>query len=54
MCQINPDIDCTAKAVKENIFVFGDISRSRIHEVKNIPSMKFLAPFVYENIRAIA
>ena len=38
------------KAVKENIFVFGDVSKTKIHEVKNIPSMKFLAPFLYDNI----
>lgn len=47
---MNPSAD----AIKENVFVFGDICKTRIHEVKNVPSIKFLAPFIYENIVSVA
>jgi NADH dehydrogenase FAD-containing subunit len=40
-----------AKAVKENVFVFGDICKTSLNEVKNIPSIKFLAPFITQNIK---
>ncbi len=42
-----------AKAVKDNIFAFGDCCRSSLNEVKNIPSLKFLAPFLYKNVSAV-
>ena len=32
------------KAIKDNIFVFGDFAKTPINELKNIPSLKFLGP----------
>lgn len=40
--------------VASNVFVFGDICKTSLNELKNIPSIKFLAPFIVENIEAQA
>ena len=53
LSSVDPTFDAT-KTAKANVFVFGDVSRTRIHEVKNIPSMKFLAPFLSDNVTAVA
>lgn len=39
--------------MKENIFAFGDCCRTSINEVKNIPSLKFLAPFLHKNLSEV-
>jgi hypothetical protein len=44
----------SVSAVNPNIFVFGDACRTSINELKNIPSLKFLAQFIVKNITAVA
>jgi len=39
--------------VKTNIFAFGDCCRTTLNEVKNIPSLRFYGPTIFENIQAV-
>ena len=41
-------------AARSNIFAFGDGCRTPANEVKNIPSIKFLAPFIAKSVSAVA
>lgn len=41
------------KALKDNIFVFGDFAKTPINEIKNIPSLKFLGPFAIQSINSV-
>jgi hypothetical protein len=42
-----------AKAIKNNIFAFGDCCRTSLNEVKNIPSLRFFGPTLYANVVSV-
>ncbi len=39
--------------MKNNVFAFGDCCRTSINEVKNIASIRFLAPIVKANVVSV-
>lgn len=50
---VDPATNGKSAAVKDNIFAFGDICRTSMNEVKNIPSIKFLRQFIAPNVKAV-
>ena len=49
----DPATNPKAEALASNIFAFGDCCRTSINEVKNIPSIKFLAQFLESNLQKV-
>ena len=53
LSSVDPAESGRAQPVASNIFCFGDVARTSLKNVKTIPAMKWMAPYIYQNIIAV-